>query len=246
MVDAIGNVNFSSNFEVFGPRRDSSIDNFMIGQALNGSSTASRVQAQTAQAPLALTGSEMTREEFLALTAPPKEEPPAPVVDPRFKEYDPEKATELAKDAHKNVVAEDFGKATAKLRQIRRKQNQPEDAAGPCARYVRQAFERNKLTTGVKFDSAYMWADSLAKNKNFKEVTVTKEDLKNLPEGFVIVYKPGAAKYHKKYGHILITKGNGQGASFFVEDIRPADDVRVFMPVAQQKNPELALNSPEK
>ena len=78
----------------------------------------------------------------------------------------------------------------------------------------------------------YQVAGILKNNKNFKEINVAPNDLNKLPAGCVIVYNKGAAGYSSQYGHVEITLGNGNAASDFVNhNIRPSEDVTVFIPV---------------
>ena len=55
-------------------------------------------------------------------------------------------------------------------------------SGGWCFKYVRQALERHGVT-GVGGASAYMAADQLARNSNFKEISVSESDLSKIPAG---------------------------------------------------------------
>ena len=83
---------------------------------------------------------------------------------------------------------------------------------GNCALGVRKALDQIGVSKGVRNEYAYQWADSLAKNENFNEVTSQYDvsDLKNLPKGAVIVW--GKSDAHKA-GHIEVSQGNGYGTS---------------------------------
>ena len=103
-------------------------------------------------------------------------------------------------------------------------------SGGWCYKYVAEAVARQgggTLTGG----SAYMAADQLAKNGNFKEVSgVSDADLRNLPAGCIVVWDRGNGQEH---GHICVSLGDGREAS---DVIRPmtqgyGTSFRVFQPV---------------
>lgn len=117
-----------------------------------------------------------------------------------------------------------------------------------CYRAVKNAlkpFGKN-LTGG----SAYMAADQLAKDPAFKEITgVSREDLRKLPAGAVVVYDK-IPNYTGKnsacnHGHISIALGDGREASYQTRaQVKTFNDrsqgkvyypkFRVFIPLAKQ------------
>jgi hypothetical protein len=106
---------------------------------------------------------------------------------------------------------------------------------GRCKKGVRLAFEAAGLGTiyGV---SAYMAAPQLAKRSDFKEVSVSREQLRQLPAGAVIVWNNGGGSAvsdaGREHGHIEISQGNGRATSDYTGDIninRPVS-YRVFIP----------------
>ena len=100
---------------------------------------------------------------------------------------------------------------------------------GKCAKYVRYALEKTRLSNGMRADGAD-YGNVLSLNKNFKEISANGLDLKSLPAGCVLVYGRGQAGYSSKYGHVEITTGTGQAVSDGItNNIRPG--ARVFVPV---------------
>lgn len=79
--------------------------------------------------------------------------------------------------------------------------------------------------------SAYMAADQLASNPNFKEISVGRDQLKSLPPGAIVVWSPHSGNPH---GHISVALGNGQEASDHIQQqitsLAPDSTYRVFMP----------------
>ena len=78
------------------------------------------------------------------------------------------------------------------------------DWTGFCATYVKTAIEQAGLGE-YKLGHAYKMTKILRKNPNFKEISPDNVNLKNLPEGCVLVYGKGTEGYSKKYGHTEIT-----------------------------------------
>ena len=105
---------------------------------------------------------------------------------------------------------------------------------GYCSRYVSNGIAATGLGN-ERAASAHMMDEKLRNNKNFKEITVTsKEQLKSLPAGCIIVYEAGAARYSSKHGHIEVTLGNGTACSDGItRNMRFAegDKMHVFVPV---------------
>ena len=102
---------------------------------------------------------------------------------------------------------------------------------GYCAQAVKNAISDAGLGAYESGD-AYEVPNILRRNNNFKEVKVKGSDLAKLPAGCVIAYAKGAAGYSSKYGHVEIKGEGNQAISFFVNNnIKPSDDVSVFVPV---------------
>lgn len=102
---------------------------------------------------------------------------------------------------------------------------------GYCAQAVKTAISDAGLGAYESGD-AYEVPNILRRNNNFKEVKVKGSDLAKLPAGCVIAYAKGAAGYSSKYGHVEIKGEGNQAISFFVNNnIKPSDDVSVFVPV---------------
>lgn len=102
---------------------------------------------------------------------------------------------------------------------------------GYCARAVKTAISDAGLGA-YESGNANDIPDILRKNSNFKEVKVNGNDLSKLPAGCVIAYDKGAAGYSSKYGHVEIKGDGNQAISFFLNNnIKPSDNVTVFVPV---------------
>ena len=103
---------------------------------------------------------------------------------------------------------------------------------GYCSAHVSNALAASGLGT-ERTASAYQMADKLAQNKNFKEIKVTsKEQLKSLPAGCIVVYAAGAANYNAKHGHIEVTFGDGTaGSDGQTRNMRYTEQMRVFVPI---------------
>lgn len=106
---------------------------------------------------------------------------------------------------------------------------------GKCSRYVANGL----AATGLGHErtaSAHMMDTPLSKNSNFKEITVSsKEEIKNLPAGCIIVYEAGAAGYNRTHGHIEVTLGNGTNCSDGITRnprYAAGGQMHVFVPVA--------------
>ncbi len=104
-------------------------------------------------------------------------------------------------------------------------------SGGWCFKYVRQALERHGVT-GVGGASAYMAADQLARNSNFKEISVSESDLSKLPAGYVVVWNRGSGA-SRQHGHICISLGDGREASDVIRKMTQGygTSFRVFQPV---------------
>lgn len=132
----------------------------------------------------------------------------------------------------KNVYNPERGNALANIAQQNAAAN---NTRGKCLKGVRQTLNKAGLVGGSMGNSAYQAADVLARNKNFKEVQVSRDDLKNLPAGCVIVWDRNyvGTKSSDVHGHIAVTLGNGKEASDHLPDktymLRSSH--RVFVPV---------------
>lgn len=114
----------------------------------------------------------------------------------------------------KNVYDEDLGNSLANIANKNAKQM---NTVGYCARGTNRALEQAGLTNGeTRVASAFQADGLLSKHKNFKEVKVSKDELKNLPAGCVIVWQASAGH---KHGHIAVTLGNGKEASDHVQNL---------------------------
>lgn len=85
---------------------------------------------------------------------------------------------------------------------------------GWCYRGVINSLKKVGVT-GLTGGSAYMAADQLAKRSDFVEVpkgAVSKDELKNLPAGAVVVWGKGDTE-NTKHGHISISLGDGRESS---------------------------------
>ena len=113
---------------------------------------------------------------------------------------------------------------------------------GYCSRHVSNALARTGLGD-ERAASAYMMADKLKDNKNFKQVTISSlEELKSLPAGCVIVYDKNSAwdngfktgHYNATHGHIEVTLGDGTACSDGItRNIRYSEQMTVFVPVEE-------------
>lgn len=114
------------------------------------------------------------------------------------------------------------------------------NTVGWCARGTNDSLELAGITNGeTRVASAYQEADKLAHHKNFKEVFVSREDLKSLPAGCVIVWDKNAAGTRPSdiHGHITITLGDGKEASDHITNTYMLNtQFRVFVPVGINQN----------
>ena len=109
-----------------------------------------------------------------------------------------------------------------------------------CLQGVRESLTKAGLVKGSMGISAYRAADILAKNNKFKEVSVERKDLKNLPAGCIIVWHKnnGGSESADKNGHIGITVGDGREVSDHVADsiYMFNSKHRVFVPIGIDKS----------
>ena len=105
---------------------------------------------------------------------------------------------------------------------------------GHCAAYVKKGLRRTGLVNlgscnGEGVDDAMRASGT----SNFIEVKITsREQLRSLPSGCVVVYEKGAAGYNARYGHVEVTMGNGTAVSDGVtHNMRYSENMSVFVPV---------------
>ncbi len=135
-----------------------------------------------------------------------------------------------------------FGNKTANLNNVTYNQQKAQQIASNvlanagshsqkrCAEFVSNALEN----AGLHFTRghAYQMENNLRNSKDFKEVSITQDQLASLPAGCILVYPQGAAGYSSEYGHIEITLGDGRTASDFVNsNPKYSNQMKVFVPV---------------
>lgn len=81
-----------------------------------------------------------------------------------------------------------------------------------CAGAVSDGLEQTGLSNGRRGNGCDYY-DILSSNSNFKEVSLSSVDYKNLPEGYILVYDCGESGYSDEYGHVEVSLGNGTAAS---------------------------------
>ena len=141
-----------------------------------------------------------TREALMGAQAPKQ----AAQVDPGTQGKQTEAAAKVDNSPSKSGLGDKLAKDARRIAES--------GVAGSgrnCKRGVRMAMEKS----GMKLDgvSAYMAADQLAKNKNFREEKgLSRADLKDLPPGATVVWNKAKGRPH---GHISIAMGNGREAS---------------------------------
>ena len=103
------------------------------------------------------------------------------------------------------------------------------NTTGWCAKGVNRSLAAAGLPVNP-LPSAYMYGDVLARDSRFREVSLSDEQIRQLPPGAVVV----TAAYNSPgnpHGHIAVTLGNGREASDHVANISTAGTQRVFIPV---------------
>ena len=103
---------------------------------------------------------------------------------------------------------------------------------GYCARYVKNAIKDAGLGEYVS-GHAFQMPNILRKNRNFRELSPYKVDVKKLPAGCILVYGRGVSGYSPKYGHIEITTGDGRAVSDGITKNLHKKPTAIFMPVEQ-------------
>ena len=122
-----------------------------------------------------------------------------------------------------------------KLANIAARNAYSKNTVGWCARGTNEALEMAGLANGeTRVASAWQAAYKLRNHKNFKEVRVSREDLKNLPAGCIVVWQ---ASWGNPHGHIAVTLGDGREASDHVQYINTNRQASysVFIPVGNKK-----------
>lgn len=103
------------------------------------------------------------------------------------------------------------------------------NTTGWCAKGVNRSLAAAGLPVNP-LPSAYMYGDVLARDSRFREVSLSDEQIRQLPPGAIIVTdaynRPG-----NPHGHIAVTLGNGREASDHVANISTGGTQRVFIPV---------------
>ena len=108
-------------------------------------------------------------------------------------------------------------------------------STGWCAKNVNNALEKSGIVekNSTRTASAYQLANVYANCGAFTEVKVSKNELKNLPAGCVIVWQPGKGfgNAFAKHGHVVITQGNNKATSDYSQEIKDyGTSFRVFVP----------------
>lgn len=107
--------------------------------------------------------------------------------------------------------------------------------SGGCAYGVGKSIRDANIAGNEVRDDAYKMADKLANNPNFRQVQVSREDLKKLPAGCIVIFDKGEGH---KWGHATITLGDNKSACDhyepdFAEVVKNhPQNFAVFVPVA--------------
>lgn len=109
---------------------------------------------------------------------------------------------------------------------------------GWCAKYVNNALENAKIVkkNSTRTASAYQLAKVYAKNDALVEIKVSRDELKNLPAGCIVVWQRGNGfgNAFAKHGHVYITQGNGKATSDYTQNIKDyGTEFTVFVPKKQ-------------
>ena len=124
----------------------------------------------------------------------------------------------------KNVQGSDFGKKLAS--QAEKTANQI-NTPGLCLKGVNDAMQAMGLPVHREA-AAWMAVDDFQKNPKFKEVKVSKDQLKSLPAGAVVIWDKGSGL---PYGHISVALGDGREASSKVRNqLLLNTNFHVFLP----------------
>jgi hypothetical protein len=102
--------------------------------------------------------------------------------------------------------------------------------SGQCVRGVNDTMSMIYGENNIKrVPSAYQEADVLAGDSRFQEIKVSKDQLKSLPAGCIIIWGPESGNPH---GHATITQGNGREISDHEQNliVKQNSWCRVFIP----------------
>lgn len=122
-----------------------------------------------------------------------------------------------------------FGGKASPLAEAGRRAANEMNSRGWCAAGVNRALNYAGIPVNP-LPSAYMYGDVLARDSRFREVSLTDDQIRQLPPGAIVVTAP----YNfagNPHGHIAITLGNGMESSDHVAQLNLAGTQRVFIPV---------------
>ncbi|MCY1031022.1 LysM peptidoglycan-binding domain-containing protein [Corallococcus sp. BB11-1] len=126
-------------------------------------------------------------------------------------------------------IPSSFGGNASRLASAARSMASSMNTTGWCAKGVNRSLAAAGLNVNP-LPSAYMYGNVLAKDSRFREVSLTDEQIKQLPPGAIVVTdaynSPG-----NPHGHIAVSLGNGMEASDHVGRIATHGTQRVFIPV---------------
>lgn len=122
------------------------------------------------------------------------------------------------------VEGSDFGKRlAAQAEKTARSINTP----GLCLKGVNDTMQAMGLPV-QREASAYMALDNFRNNPRFKEVQVSRDQLRSLPPGAVVIWDKGSGLPH---GHISVALGDGREASSTVRNqLNLKTKFHVFLP----------------
>lgn len=144
--------------------------------------------------------------------------------------FSPAKAKHTtAKATAPTTAAGKFGPKAAHLAQVARGVASRMNTRGWCARGVFDSLQAAGLKI-PRSGSAYMAANTLARDPRFREVHLTDAQIHKLPAGAIIVSGPYNIPGNP-HGHIAITLGNGREASDHLGPVSTLGTQRVFIPV---------------
>lgn len=108
-------------------------------------------------------------------------------------------------------------------------------STGWCAKYVNNAIEAAGLVekNSTRRESAYQLVEAYKNSGAFTQVKVSKDELKDLPAGCIIVWQPGKGfgNGFANHGHVVITQGNNKATSDYTQEIKDyGTEFTVFVP----------------
>lgn len=123
-----------------------------------------------------------------------------------------------------DIKGTEFGKKfAAQAEKTARRINTP----GLCLKGVNDTMEAMGMPV-QREASAYMALDNFQNNKRFQEIKVSKDQLKSLPAGAVVIWDKGPGLPH---GHISVSLGDGREASSTVRNqLNLKTNFHVFVP----------------